>query len=87
MKFTARIMPGLAGQDVATFLGGKSEKRPQVPVKVDFPPRQWVPSDGRENAGTGSWVQRGIYRSTLRLNCPPTFTVDNINTWVRVPCT
>ncbi|KAM5542507.1 hypothetical protein V8D89_003966 [Ganoderma adspersum] len=79
VKFTAKIVPGLASEDVATVLGGKSEKRPQVPVAIDFPARQWVPSDGGENTGTGSWVQRGMYRSTLRLNCPPTFTVDNID--------
>ncbi|PIL37728.1 hypothetical protein GSI_01422 [Ganoderma sinense ZZ0214-1] len=81
VKFSAKIMPGLASEDVATFLGGKSEKRPQVQVAVDFPAPQWVSSssDGGEKSRTGSWVQRGTYRSTFRLNCPPTFTVDNID--------
>ncbi|KAI1791033.1 hypothetical protein LXA43DRAFT_1013091 [Ganoderma leucocontextum] len=93
VKFTAKIVPGLASEDVATFLGGKVElKRPQVPVTTDFPAKQWVSShdasddakhhphhDGGRKILMGSWVQRGTYRSTFRLNCPPTFTVDNID--------
>ncbi|PIL37725.1 hypothetical protein GSI_01419 [Ganoderma sinense ZZ0214-1] len=81
VKFSAKITPGRASEDIATFFGGKSEKRPQIQVAVDLPAPRSVSSDGGsgEKVGTGSWVQRGTYRSAFRLNRPPTFTVDNID--------
>ena len=66
-------------------------------IESDIPEKEWVPHkntiltniEGKdqqsEEQGKGTWVQRAMFQSTFRLNCPPSFAVANIECSVRNP--
>ncbi|KAI0650970.1 hypothetical protein C8Q79DRAFT_945987 [Trametes meyenii] len=54
-------------------------QKADVPLVVDVAPPKWVPvlGTGREASdGKGRWVQESTFRSTIQLDCPPSFAID-----------
>ncbi|KAI0638684.1 hypothetical protein C8Q77DRAFT_1154294 [Trametes polyzona] len=57
--------------------------KPDTAIEEDVPPRVWVPLAGEKDGGAhsdakGTWVQEAAFRSTFRLDCPPTFAMELI---------
>ncbi|KAI0677777.1 hypothetical protein C8Q78DRAFT_1090328 [Trametes maxima] len=60
--------------EVVTF-----RQKVDIPLVVDVPPPKWAPviGTGREASdGKGRWVQESTFRSTIQLDCPPSFAID-----------
>lgn len=85
LKVHGKYHRGTMSNNGTRFLGGKEGSRNTSPVGIEAPRREWVPLDAtgysekgneKEAAGPqtkGVWVQRATYRSTFKLNCPPSF--------------
>ncbi|KAI0677776.1 hypothetical protein C8Q78DRAFT_110275 [Trametes maxima] len=57
--------------DVVVFSRQSSET-----PNADTPEKEWVPLGS--GSSKGSWVQRATFRTTIRLDCPPSFAIDSI---------
>lgn len=69
--------------DVVHF---KPHAEPDTVLAEDVPPRNWVAlgSNDEKKSGDvdphtkGTWVQEATFRSTFRLDCPPTFALGTL---------
>ncbi|KAI0650969.1 hypothetical protein C8Q79DRAFT_1007179 [Trametes meyenii] len=57
--------------DVVVF-----SKQSSAVVNADVPEKEWVPLDS--GSSKGSWVQRAMFKTTIRLDCPPSFAIDSV---------
>lgn len=74
--------------DVIQF---KPHAEPDTVLAEDVPPRRWVAlgSTDEKKSGEvyshtkGTWIQEATFRSTFRLDCPPTFALNTLTCDVR----
>ena len=67
-----------------THLGGLESQRAyskvsRAPVEVERLEKVWLPEDEKRKTGKGRWKQEVTFRSTLRLNCTPSFESETVN--------
>ncbi|KAH9937914.1 uncharacterized protein BXZ73DRAFT_100129 [Epithele typhae] len=91
VKIMALKINSKSHKDICLFPGEKAAEkerkdgtlRPPTAAKVspgEFVPER-APGDEKRTAGdkdAGTWVQRATFDSTLRLDCPPSFALSNI---------
>ncbi|KAI0642174.1 hypothetical protein C8Q79DRAFT_1003114 [Trametes meyenii] len=89
LEFKLQRQASLSAQKVeerATFDVTMFSQDASAVVDADVPEKEWVPVDvpekalGSRNAvdSKGSWVQRSTFRTTVRLDCPPSFTIETL---------
>ncbi|KAI0638685.1 hypothetical protein C8Q77DRAFT_1154295 [Trametes polyzona] len=80
LRLKARICKEKQTNDVHVFA-----RRPgrDMVVEEEVPARKWIPFEGEERGDAdpetkGTWVQEATFKSTFRLDCPPTFAIEII---------
>ncbi|KAI0675742.1 hypothetical protein C8Q78DRAFT_346210 [Trametes maxima] len=98
LEFKLQRKASLSAQKVeehATFNVTMFSQDASAVVDVDVPEKEWVPADISEKTGgsrdaihshtsKGSWIQRATFRTTIRLDCPPSFAIHTLKCGYRL---